>query len=118
MFELEQQRELAQAQFIVDANALRMASDVAVLGENMGEVFSRACFTLESLTKADLTKLDRYFALRLAGIATLKDRSWRGASSRQKDPGEKWDDETDGKWVSLLGRFCSLSYLASARRSD
>jgi hypothetical protein len=73
VFELQQQRELAQAQFIIDTNALRMASDIAVLGEDMGEVMARACFHPDSLSESDLVKLDRYFSLRLGGINTIHD---------------------------------------------
>jgi len=82
VFELDQQRELAQAQFIVDAQGLRMATDVAVLGEEMGSVLTRACFTPEALTADDLIKLDLYFSLRLAGIATLLDAETLGGAER------------------------------------
>ncbi len=80
VFELQQQRELAQAQFIIDANAIRMASDIAVLGEDMGEVMARACFKPDSLTESDLTKLDLYFLLRLGGVNTIYEAETLGGA--------------------------------------
>ncbi len=98
VFELEQQRELAQAQFIVDAQGLRMATDVAVLGEEMGSVLSRACFTPEALTADDLIKLDLYFGLRLAGIATLLDAETLGGAERPT-----WNRRLKTDFVKIWG---------------
>ncbi len=98
VFELEQQRELAQAQFIVEAQGLRMATDVAVLGEEMGSVLSRACFTPETLTEDDLIKLDMYFTLRLAGIATLLDAETLGGAERPT-----WNRRLKTDFVKIWG---------------
>ena len=82
VFELGQQRELAQAQFIVDTTAMRMQSDIVVLGEDMGEVLARACFDPDTLTMADLTKLEKYFELRLAGVVTIWEAEVIGGAPR------------------------------------
>ena len=94
--ELKQQRELAQAQFIIDTVAMRMQSDIIVLGEDMGEVLARACFDSDSLTNADLTKLEKYFELRIAGITTIREAEVIGGT-----PAPTWPNRLRGELIKI-----------------
>ena len=71
VLEMEQQRKLAYAQFIVDTVTARMQADLVVLGEDMGTVLAKSCFAPESLDESELTKLTKYFELRIAGITPV-----------------------------------------------
>ena len=73
VYELQQQREHAQAQFILDADQTRVSVSLAVLGENFGEVLTRACFSPELLSRADLVRLDQYFILTLGYVVTISE---------------------------------------------
>ena len=71
VYELQQQRQHAQAQFILDADQTRVSASIAVLGEDFGEVLARACFSPELLSRVDLVRLDQYFILTLGYVRTI-----------------------------------------------
>jgi hypothetical protein len=71
VYELQQQREHAQAQFILDADQTRVSASLAVLGDNFGEVLTKACFSPESLTQQDLVMLEQYFVLTMGYVRTI-----------------------------------------------
>ena len=137
-YELEQQRKLAHAQFIVDTLALRMQGDIVVLGEDMGSVLAEACFSPGTLDETETTKLAKYFELRLAGITAIKEAeaiggaetaTWRRRLRRelitiwQYEAGRTWWlDQREQGWATALLEVATQAeadgLLASPRRCN
>jgi hypothetical protein len=73
VYELNQTRELAQAQFEVDRDTAFQASELGMIGANLATVWEKAIFDPGSLSASEIRTLDAFYSIQLSRYGSAFD---------------------------------------------
>jgi hypothetical protein len=64
-YELNQNRELAVAQFNLEQDSLRFSAELPMLSDDLAAIWERSIYDSASLSAAELKELDSYYAMQV-----------------------------------------------------
>ena len=78
VYELNQTRELSQAQFEIDRDTGFQTSEIPMLGSNLSVAWEKSIFDPDSLSVSEIRSLDSFYAIQISRLNNTWDLEQRG----------------------------------------